>query len=598
MRKVFPGAALIVFVLAILCTSAGKAQGAQVFLRPASSTIAPGESVTLEVWVQDVVNLYGADIALFFDPSLLAVEDAFPSDPEVQIAPGELFDPELTFEARNIVLNETGVISYTAVLQNPAPPVTGSGVLARITLRGLRAGVSAVSFRRVLLGDDHAQPIPAQSNGSTIAVGGPTLTPAPTYTATCTPLPSPTATGVPSPTPTPSSAELALRDAALALGWPAAVIRDPPLFKIQYQPSHEHTAEAWMRLYASAEAAQSALWQERDALLSSGWDVQTALFRGHSAYTANHSLNPGSDSLPMNQRVYVFQASLWLVGATTFDATAQALAPDPLAVAEAVYQAGMRYYLFGDVIPSSFLPIVRYGYPPMPTPTMTATFTPGPTATLSPTPTPTGSPFTTQTPSLTPPATATPGVTPTATASATLTATATPLRPSPTPAASPTPGGPYAQLIVNPSFETNEGWELLETRCPALYSVSRAHSGNRSMHLGIDTGANQASYSSVQQAVGIPAGVAQATLSFHYFPVTTQLDGDRFYFVIMRASDYAILRVVFATDMRQSWNLGSYDLREWAGQSIILRFSVKNDGLGGVTAVYLDDVEVWVASAE
>jgi len=128
--------------------------------------------------------------------------------------------------------------------------------------------------------------------------------------------------------------------------------------------------------------------------------------------------------------------------------------------------------------------------------------------------------------------------------------------------------------------------------------VSRAHSGNRSMHLGIDTGANQPSYSSVQQAVGIPAGVAQATLSFHYFPVTTQLDGDRFYFVIMRASDYAILRVVFVTDMRQSWNLGSYDLREWAGQSIILRFSVKNDGLGGVTAVYLDDVEVWVASDE
>ncbi len=162
----------------------------------------------------------------------------------------------------------------------------------------------------------------------------------------------------------------------------------------------------------------------------------------------------------------------------------------------------------------------------------------------------------------------------------------------------PTPSPHYVQLIRNHSFETNEAWEILRTAYWADYSVSRAHSGSRSMRLGIDTSYNVYSYSSVQQTVDIPSGVTQAELSFYYFPVSAQVDGDRIYFCVLRASDDYLLERTFWTDHNQAWNLRTFNLLSYAGQRVNLRFGVKNDGLDGITTVYLDDVELWVLSSE
>jgi len=153
-------------------------------------------------------------------------------------------------------------------------------------------------------------------------------------------------------------------------------------------------------------------------------------------------------------------------------------------------------------------------------------------------------------------------------------------------------------LIGNQSFETNEAWEILRTAYWADYSVSRAHSGSRSMRLGIDTSYNVYSYSSVQQTVDIPSGVTQAELSFHYFPVSPQVDGDRIYFCVLPTSDGSEPPCTFWTDHNQAWNRRTFNLLGYAGQRVNLRFGVKNDGLGGITAVYLDDVELWVLSSE
>lgn len=197
---------------------------------------------------------------------------------------------------------------------------------------------------------------------------------------------------------------------------------------------------------------------------------------------------------------------------------------------------------------SVFLPIVLRGYPsasPSPTPTRTVTPTPGatPTATFTPTVTPTQQPL---------------------------------------------------QLIVNPSFETDEAWVIPRTVYPAGYSVSRAHTGARSMRLGLAPGGNLYSYSSVQQTVEIPNWATRAELSFYYFPLMALDDGDRIYFCVLRASDNTILQWSFWTDAHQAWNLRTFELRDYAGQRIKVHFGVRNDGLDGITAVYLDDVELWV----
>lgn len=171
------------------------------------------------------------------------------------------------------------------------------------------------------------------------------------------------------------------------------------------------------------------------------------------------------------------------------------------------------------------------------------------------------------------------------------------LTPTWTPTPTRTPSGVQRQLIVNYSFENNQAWELVGGYRPD-YSSSRARSGSRSMRLGIVSGDNVFSYSSTRQTVDIPAGVTHAALSFHYFPLMRWDYGDLLYFCVLRAADDRVLYCDYWVETNQAWNSRGYDLVGYAGQRIKVHFGVKNDGLGGVSAAYLDDVELWVASGQ
>ncbi len=261
------------------------------------------------------------------------------------------------------------------------------------------------------------------------------------------------------------------------------------------------------------------------------------------------------------------------------------------------------------------------------TATPSATASPSPTATQSPTATPsathtaspTGQPGVTPTPTTwsgyqaylplilryePPPPTPTPTATRTATVlpSPTATASATPsASPSPTTTGTGTPPATpyYRQLVVNPSFENNEAWILQGGYLPG-YSVSRARGGLRSMRLGIVAQYPARVWSSVCQEVDIPAAVAEAQLSFYYFPVSWPVDNDYIYLVLATACDPSagteLERVVWM-ERTQDWNVQIADLLPYAGQRVALRLGVYNDGQG-VTAVYLDDVELWVGGNE
>ena len=45
----------------------------------------------------------------------------------------------------------------------------------------------------------------------------------------------------------------------------------------------------------------------------------------------------------------------------------------------------------------------------------------------------------------------------------------------------------------------------------------------------------------------------------------------------------------------QKWQEHSYDLTPWAGQTVSLQWGVYNDGMGGQTAMYVDDVSLPIA---
>jgi PKD repeat protein len=264
--------------------------------------------------------------------------------------------------------------------------------------------------------------------------------------------------------------------------------------------------------------------------------------------------------------------------------------------------------------------------------TATATQTPTPTNTRTPSATPTETPTRTQVPSRTPVDTHTPY--PTWTLLPTRTASATPTDTPPTPDYSPTPRVTYTpypsrtpeptvpriniwvplvyksyptptptptqtprapmQLIINSSFETNEAWQMPPTAYPADYSTERAHTGLRSMRLGITSGDNVYSYSSCQQPVAIPAGLEQADLSFYYFPMMDAPGGDWLYFCVLDANTDVSLQCHTWGVVNGSWQQHTFSLLSYAGLQVKVHFGVRNDGTGGLSSVYLDDVELWV----
>lgn len=178
---------------------------ASVSLVPSTATIGVGEDVVVEVVIEDVENLFGADVRLEYDPDVLDVVDANDMVPGVQINSGDF--PDIAsgrgFVAQNTVDSDAGTVGYAMTLLSPAEPVDGSGTLASITFRGQAAGTSDIRFLSVLISDDTANQIPVTKSGGSITVTSQaaptaTVTPAPRRT---TQAPGPTRT----PGPTPSS---------------------------------------------------------------------------------------------------------------------------------------------------------------------------------------------------------------------------------------------------------------------------------------------------------------------------------------------------------------------------------------------------------
>jgi len=125
---------------------------------------------------------------------------------------------------------------------------------------------------------------------------------------------------------------------------------------------------------------------------------------------------------------------------------------------------------------------------------------------------------------------------------------------------------------------------------PSAYSQAQAHSGGWSMRLGIEPGVEDVeTLSWVEQNVSIPAGAPGAVLSFWRYSLSGD-EGDDYFYVSVKdeADNWHILAQEH--DGQPDWVESQVDLPGFAGQTVALRFGVDNDGTGGVTAVYLDDV--------
>ncbi|HJW84828.1 MAG TPA: cohesin domain-containing protein [Anaerolineae bacterium] len=111
-------------------------------LDPPASEVRAGHLVRLSVRVEDVADLNCVDVQLTYDPAALEPQDAIPLTFGTQIAPG----PFLHADQMMANSAEDGAIHYRVAQLWPNPPVSGSGVIASITFKALRAGSTSVAF--------------------------------------------------------------------------------------------------------------------------------------------------------------------------------------------------------------------------------------------------------------------------------------------------------------------------------------------------------------------------------------------------------------------------------------------------------------------
>lgn len=202
MRRILFAVAILLTVLAQTGLQAGAQDAVDVRIFPATLTIPLSGTSDVAVEVVDVEGLYGFDLTLTFDPTVVEVVDANPDMQGVQVAFGTFLDPGLS--VRNTADNTAGTVRYAMTQLNPSEAKSGTGTLIVVRLRGKAAGSSSLNLTALALAARDATEIPsaAQPGEVTISSSGgnlPTTTPIPTRAP---PTPAPTAGPTEPPTPT------------------------------------------------------------------------------------------------------------------------------------------------------------------------------------------------------------------------------------------------------------------------------------------------------------------------------------------------------------------------------------------------------------
>lgn len=265
--------------------------------------------------------------------------------------------------------------------------------------------------------------------------------------------------------------------------------------------------------------------------------------------------------------------------------SARSLGPANQYGAGLVQAADALALVTGDVQPQPTTePTVQLTIEPTLEPTPEPTIQPTTEPTIEPTPEPTVEP----TPE--PPVEPTVEPTPEPTVEPTIQPTTEPTTP-------PTTQPPLTSgdnLIVNSSFESDEGWTLGDTPVRGSLSDEQSLSGNQALKLGITDGRDIFSFTSAWQQITIPAEATQVTLTANIYPISQESLGSDAQNILVLNQNFRVIRTLdrFLSNS-QNWETRTYDLSEFSGQTIYVYFGVFNRGRTGLpTAMYIDDVSL------
>ncbi len=149
--------ALMTLAISLMLTLAGanlhvaQAQGTITRCEPEAAYVPANEQATVCIYVQDVVDLYGADFELSF-PGMVGIAtivDKIEDEEGVQIQPSTAFLKKPWNLLFNSPDSSTGYLHYLVTqLTDANPPKTGSGPIACMTFQPVAAGSFSITFTR------------------------------------------------------------------------------------------------------------------------------------------------------------------------------------------------------------------------------------------------------------------------------------------------------------------------------------------------------------------------------------------------------------------------------------------------------------------
>lgn len=164
--------------------------------------IQASQTATLIIEVSDVLNLYGYELKMTYDPARIQFNDADTSKEAINLQLGAFISPDF------ILFNkaDSGTVHLALTQLAPVESKSGSGELVRSTLQGTGEGFANFAFGDFTLSDHNGRAIDATVQDCLLEIGvagGPTptqtVTPVPSATPTGTTMPAATATHTPVP---------------------------------------------------------------------------------------------------------------------------------------------------------------------------------------------------------------------------------------------------------------------------------------------------------------------------------------------------------------------------------------------------------------
>ncbi|MBX2999973.1 MAG: hypothetical protein KF893_15740 [Caldilineaceae bacterium] len=154
------------------------------------------------------------------------------------------------------------------------------------------------------------------------------------------------------------------------------------------------------------------------------------------------------------------------------------------------------------------------------------------------------------------------------------------------------------ELIINGGFELpGAGWQPLTPGLPPeldhAYVSSPVFAGTQALRIGIVEGPNTAITGGVYQTVDLPPQASPIVLSFRYLPRHEPNPGSDLQFLdIVDETTGERTRLWAELANQNTWLFRQEPLTHLQGRRIRIEFGVSNDGGGGRTALYLDQVSL------